>query len=72
MQAETELSQRTAISPIEVHERLGEISRRRFLTGLIGVGVATLLPTIGCSPSPTSSRGSDAASSLRAAVGSGG
>jgi len=68
LQAETEFSRRSGIPAIEIHQRLGEMSRRRFLAGSIGVGLATLLPVAGCSSSPTSSGGSDAASSLRVAV----
>jgi monoamine oxidase len=65
LQAETELSRRTGIPAIEVHQRLFEVSRRRFLAGL---GAATLLPAVGCSSSSTSSEDPDAASSLRVVV----
>jgi monoamine oxidase len=66
--AETELSRRTGVPAIEINRRLGEMSRRRFLAGSVGLGAATLLPAVGCSSSSTSSEDPDAASSLRVVV----
>ncbi|MGI9608484.1 MAG: FAD-dependent oxidoreductase [Acidimicrobiales bacterium] len=67
VQSETEFARRTGIPAFEIHERVREMSRRRFLAGSIGVGAAALLPTIGCSSS-TPPPGNDSASSLQVLV----
>ena len=69
LQAEAGLARQTGVPVSEVHERLSEISRRRFLAGSMGLGALSLFPAIGCaSSSSLSTRGPDAAASLRVIV----
>ena len=68
LQAETEYSRQTSIPAVELHERLNELSRRRFLAGSIGLGATAMLPAVACSSSSRSQPGSDSASRLRVPV----
>jgi len=65
LQHEAALARQTGEPVGEVHERLGELLRRRFLGGSIGLGALLALPSLACSssgdatPISTSTPGAD-------------